>query len=564
MNRTMRKSYKYFALVVMALVAFTSCETTELDLRVSPNDLSPDQADPNLLLNSIQVAYASNMDDISDIGAQVTRIDYMFGLDYFNNYPGNVFNQIWGRYYSSNLSDVNDPILATIAIGMLTNIQNLESIDANSDIDYSFHVGISKTMQAHMLFLLADYLGEAAFTQAANAVEFPAPVLDDGATVYAGAFALLDEAEALLSGGPSTQGALDLFYNGDTSKWMKLINTIRLRSYVLTGNTAAFNAIIASGNYIQDEAEDFQFTYGTSALQPDDRHPDYANDYTPSGANRYQSNWLMELMLDNNDPRIRYYFYRQNPTTPGADAPADAELLSCSLAIPPPHYLNGGFTYCSVENGYWGRSHGNNEGTPPDNFFRAAVGVYPTAGLFDDDRFSNVGLGLGGGGAGIEPIILSSYVDFWRGIMATSPADRATFLRSGLEKSIAKVQSFGALDGSRDTSFEPSAADVTAYIDGIVADFNAATGDAQENIFAEQYFTTLFGGGTEAYNYYRLTGFPTTVLPNWQENPGPFPRSFLYAQNEVINNRNVTQKTSLTNQVFWDTNPASPAFPPAN
>ena len=148
--------------------------------------------------------------------------------------------------------------------------------------------------------------------------------------------------------------------------------------------------------------------------------------------------------------------------------------------------------------------------------------------------------------------------------MATSPADRATFLRSGLEKSIAKVQSFGALDGSRDTSFEPSAADVTAYIDGIVADFNAATGDAQENIFAEQYFTTLFGGGTEAYNYYRLTGFPTTVLPNWQENPGPFPRSFLYAQNEVINNRNVTQKTSLTNQVFWDTNPASPAFPPAN
>ena len=561
MNRTMRKSYKYFALVVMALVAFTSCETTELDLRVSPNDLSPDAADPNLLLNSVQLAYASNMDAISDLGAEVSRIDYMFGLDYFNNYPGDTFNQIWRRTYSSGF---NDPGNELIQVGILTNLQNLETIDANSDIDYSFHIGISKVMYAHMLFLLADYLGEAAATQAGNAVEFPAPVLDDGATVYAEAFALLDEAEALLSGNPGTQGALDLFYDGDASAWIKVINTIRLRSYVLTGNSAAFNAIIAGGDYIQDEADDFQFAYGTSELQPDDRHPDYANDYTPSGANIYQSNWMMELMLDNNDPRIRYYFYRQNETTPGADAPADAEVLSCSLAIPPPHYLNGGFTYCSVPNGYWGRSHGNDEGTPPDNFFRTAVGVYPSGGLFDDDRFSNVGLGLGAGGAGIEPIFLSSYVDFWRGIMATSAADKATFLRSGLEKSIAKVQSFGANDGSRDASFEPSAADVTAYINGIVADFNAASGDDQENIFAEQYFTTLFGGGTEAYNYYRLTGYPTTVLPNWQENPGPFPRTFLYAQDEVINNPNLTQKTALTNQVFWDTNPASPTFPPAN
>ncbi len=570
MNRTMRKTYRYFTLVVMALVAFTSCETTELDLRVSPNDLSPDQADPNLLLNSVQLAYASNMDAISDIGAELARIDYMFGLDYFNTYPGDTFNQIWRRTYSSGF---NDPGNGLIQVGILTNLQNLESIDANSDIDYSFHIGISKVMYAHMLFLLADYIGEAAATQAGNAVEFPAPILDDGQTVYNEAFALLDEAQALLSSGPDDQGALDLFYNGDSAAWIKVINTIRLRSYVLTGNTAAFNAIIGGGNYIQDAEDDFQFAYGTSELQPDDRHPDYALDYTPSGANIYQSNWLMELMLDNNDPRIRYYFYRQEGATPGADAPADGEVLQCSLAIPPPHYLNFGFTYCSVENGYWGRSHGNEEGTPPDNFLRTAVGVYPAGGLFDDDKFtrntadlrvSNVGLGLGGGGAGIEPIFLSSYVDFWRGIMATSAADRATFLRSGLEKSIAKVQSFGALDANRDTSFEPSATDVTDYIDGIVSDFNAATGDDQENLFAEQYFTTLFGGGTEAYNYYRLTGYPTTVLPNWQANPGPFPRTFLYPQDEVINNPNLTQKTALTNQVFWDTNPASPAFPPAN
>jgi hypothetical protein len=273
----------------------------------------------------------------------------------------------------------------------------------------------------------------------------------------------------------------------------------------------------------------------------------------------------MELMLNNNDPRIRYYFYRQTDATPGAGGePANEETLACSLAVPPQHYQDGGFTYCSVPNGYWGRSHGNNEGTPPDNFFRTAVGVYPAAGRYDDDSFGSVGLGLGGGGAGIEPIILSSYVDFWRADMAANDADRATFFRSGLEKSIAKVQSFGALDVDADLSVGPTEADVDAYIDGIIADFNAATGDAKENIFAEQYFTTLFGGATEAYNYYRKTGYPTTVLPNWELNPGPFPRTFLYPQNEVVTNPSLTQKQTMTQQVFWDTNPASPTFPPAN
>lgn len=549
-------------MVLFAGLTFTACETTDLDLRVSPNDLAADQADPNLLLNSIQLAYASNMAEMSDLGAELTRIDYMFGRDYFNNYPGNTFDQIWSRTYSSDFNDIGN---INIQVGMFTNIANLENIDADSDTDYSFHLGVSKTLQAHMLMLLVDYLGETALSEAGNPDEFPAPTLDDGATVYAAALGLLREAESLLTGEPLTLGATDLFYDGDTSKWLKLINTLRLKAYVTTDDTANFNAVIARGNYISSADDDFEFQYGTSELQPDTRHPDYALDYTPSGANIYQSNWLMELMLNNDDPRIRYYFYRQSDATPGADGePANEETLACSLAVPPQHYQDGGFTYCSVPNGYWGRSHGNDEGTPPDNFTRTAVGVYPAAGRFDDSSFGTVGLGRGGAGAGIEPIILSSYVDFWRGQMAGNDTDRASFLESGLEKSIAKVQSFGSLDANADLSLEPNETSVTEYIDGIVDAFNAATGDDKENIFAEQYFTTLYGGATEAYNYYRKTGYPTTVLPNWELDPGPFPRSFLYPQNEVVTNPSLTQKQTLTQQVFWDTNPASPTFPPAN
>lgn len=564
----MKKIIKYITVVFTAGVLLNSCETTDLDLRTSPNDLASDQADPNLLLNSIQLAYTANIYELNDLGSELTRIDYMLGRNYFNTYPGDTFDDIWERLYSS--TDGNNEVFTnTVDLGIFPNVANLKTIDAESDIDYTFHIAVGQTLKAHMLLLLTDYLGKATLSEAGDPDNFPAPMLDDGQDVYTGALALLSEAEALFAAEPPTQGAEDFFYAGDTDNWIKLINSIRLKAAVTTGDTSTFNSIIAGDNYISETEDDFQWQYGTRELQPDTRHPDYADDYTTSGANIYQNNWLMNYMRLNSDPRIRYYFYRQVGATPGDGVePPNEESLACSLAIPPAHY--DGFIYCSVPDGYWGRSHGNNEGTPPDNFLRTAVGVYPAGGKFDDNDFeldednSTVGLGLGGSGGGIEPIILASYVDFWRAEMATSVAEKATFLEAAMTKSIAKVQSFGALDPTADLSVAPSDEEVTTYIEDTVDAYSAATGDDQMNILSEQYWIALYGGGVEAFNYYRRTGFPTTLAPNWELNPGAFPRSFLYPQTEVITNSNVSQKSDLSTQVFWDTNPAGPAFPSAN
>ncbi len=564
----MNKFIKY--IVCVALVGFiaSGCNQTDLDLRVSPNDLAADASDPNLLLNSIQLAYAGNQNVLSDITGELTRIEYFFGRDYFNNLPGNTLNGVWSRTYSSATTEIGDSDANVVAVGILTNLQALEAQNAvEGGPDLTFHISLARTLYAHSLMQMVDMIGVAANSQAGRAEEFPAPLLDSGQDVYNAALALLDEAETGFASEPSAVGVQDFFYGGNSAQWIRLINTIRMRTFVLTGNSAGFDAIVSGGEFISTAADDFQLNYGTSELQPDDRHPDFADDYKSDGADNYQSNWLMNLMFQNLDPRRNYYFYRQNPGTPGGidvmgvEVDPNEEQLACSLVVPPPHY--DGLLYCSADNGFWGRSHGNDEGIPPDGFQRTAAGLYPAGGRYDDASFGNVGFGQGAAGAGIEPIFLSSYVDFWQGIMA-SGGERSGFLRSGLEKSIAKVQSFQSLDGSSDFSNAPTADDVTAYIDGIVEAFDAASGDDAENIFAEQYFTTLYGAGTEAYNYYRLTGFPTTVLPNWEPNPGPFPRTLLIPQNEVINNPNVEQRLDLTTQVFWDTNPPSPAFPPAN
>ena len=562
----MKKTYRYLLLLLLATTGiFQSCETTQLELLDNPNALADNQADPNLLLNSIQNAYRVSMSVFNDRSSELARIDYVGGRDYFNMYNSSTLDGAWNRFYS----------------GMSADINVLIDQNDNTDADLRFHVAASKAMQGHHLMLLVDFLGDIPWSEALNPLEFPNPNVDDDAAVYTAALMLLDESKTLfqqLKGDgfdTAPQTVTDFFYGGSVDSWIKLVNTLRIRHALTSGDISRFNGLISDGNFISSTADDFQFNFGEQQLNPNTRHPDYNADYTTSGANIYQSNWLMETMQgvdkvdgSDDDPRIRYYWFRQADCTPGAscDPDGDGQFLSCSLETPPPHYIQGNVSYCWLEDGYWGRDHGDDDGTPPDNFLRTAVGVYPAAGLFDDDRFSGLNLDVGGVGAGIEPIILASYVDFWRAEVAMTQGNVAAarnFVAAGMVKSIEKVRSFGALDGSRDPEFEPTNAYVTQYINGILEQITDTSEDSW-NVLAEQYFIAMYGGGSDAYNFYRRTGYPTTVKPNLEPNPGVFPRTFLYPSVEVVANPNILQRTDNATQVFWDTKPAGPAFPPAN
>lgn len=555
----MKKTFKFImALVITSSTLFYSCETIELEQVDNPNALTT--GDVDLLLNSIQLAYRDNVATHNNFGGNLTRISYFGNRDYFAGLTGTSLNGNWNRLYSNIL--INSKEIETVAA-------------ASPEVNLSFQLGASKAMSAHALLLMVDYIGDIPFSEAVNPAEFPDPNLDPGASVYTAAIALLDDAAALMQvdgAGLAPGLGVDVFYDGDTAKWLKMINTLKMKAALTTGDLGTFNALVTAGNFISSSDDDLVFQYGSQLLLPNTQHPDYFADYTPSGANRYQSNWLMNAMQESNDPRLRYYFYRQAECTPGASCEPDGngETISCSLETPPVHYTNGGFTYCFLENGYWGRDHGDDDGTPPDNFFRTASGVYPAGGLFDDDTFGGVGLGLGGVGAGIEPMILASYVDFMRAEAALAggnPGAAAGFLQAGLEKSIAKVQSFGALDANHDTSFDPDATAVSDFIAAQVADFNTSTGDDRWDVLATQYWVTMFGGGAEAYNFYRRTGYPTTLQPNLEPDPGGFPRSFPFAAGAVNANPNIAQKANQAVQVFWDNNPASSAtggFPAAN
>lgn len=542
-------------------IAFTSCETTDLDLLDDPNDVTIDKADLDRFLVAIQVDYKSFMHQMGGNGARLTRIDYMFGRTYINNFDATSTNGEWGLAYQAMFSNMKGAeVLAT-------------EIGANK------HLGVINLLKASVLMTLVDFYGDVPYSQATNPAEFPFPGVDDDAEVYAAALALLDTAIDNFAGAGDLLGN-DFYYNNDFSKWRKLANTLKMAAYLNTRLVdseaiSKFNAIAGNAsNYISSTADDFEFQYGTSASDPNTRHPTYNSNYTVSGTagGAYRSNWIMDRMFKDNDPRIRYYFYRQIICTPGAIG-ADGVMcatsnaqLQCSVQTPPSHYTST-MAFCNLDGGYWGRDHGNDEGIPPDTFRRTAIGVYPAGGRFDDDDFDFVGVDQGGQGEGITPIMLASWVDLMRAEVAlatNNPSGASGFLQAALQKSVAKVQTFASVDPTADSSFEPSSAEITTFINNIVSSFNSADNAGKWDLLANQQFIAHYGNGIDSYNFYRRTGYPTSLQFNIESSSGNFIRSFLYAGSEANTNANVVQKPNGDVQVFWDNNPPSPGFPFAN
>lgn len=550
---------KNLVLGILSAGLVISCESTELDLTSDPNAVNPEQATPDFYLNRVQEEFARFNDAFGTNGAEVTRIEYMGTRLYQQAYSPASQDGEWRFAYSSMFTDIA--------------AMNELATEAN----FKRHIGMGQVMQAFTAVTLVDFYGDVPYTDAIKGQENLNPGADSGASIYEAALALLDQAIAnFTTDDNAADPGTDYYYDGDWDNWVKLANSLKLKIYaqsrlVDSGAIAAFNAIIAGGNYIQSVDEDFQFTWGTNVVNPDSRHPNYIDNYTPTGAGDYMSDWLMNYM-DNSksmsDPRIRYYFYRQSETTPGAvdaDGP-NQQTLSCSVEPAPQHYVDGGFTFCYLPNGYWGRDHGDDDGTPPDSNLKTTYGVYPSGGEFDDSTFESVDLGTGGGGAGITPIFLAQTIDFLRAEIAFVSDDipgAKTHMLNGIQKSIDKTVAFGPLDSGADLSLAPSTTDISDYIDEVDALYDAASDEDKFNLIAKEFWVALFGNGIDAYNFYRRTGYPYDLQPNLEPDPGSFIRSFLYPAVYANNNSNVSQKTSVTVKVFWDNNPDS-GFPLSN
>lgn len=546
------KRFIYGLTIATSLVFATSCEEKLDELLENPNAVNASTASPDFLLNRIQLDYQSLWFGISDRGARLTRQINQGSALYVNAYTAVSTNGTWSNAYANILADIDflEP-LATQA-------------------NFQRHLGIAKTIKAMVLFDMVDTYGDIPYSEAIDPSNFN-PKTDSGQSVYQAAFALLNEAAghftATSAGSPN-----DYYYNRNYTRWIKLTNTLKLRYFLNTklvdaaASKAGIDALITANNMI-GVGEDFVFQFGTTAADPDSRHPKFAGQYTQGGGDYQSTDFMHHLTVEKgfDDPRVRYYMYRQVLTNT-----TNVDEQECISQLPPPQYLVGNFPYCNPagNRGYWGRDHLDPDGIPPDGLKRTAFGVFPSGGRFDNNSGAPVNNpALGARGAGMHPIMLAAYVDFMRAEAALTlgtAGDPKALLAAGITKHINFVRSFSVAT--------PESAAITALIsdaeharqrDSYVAFVNArydaaANANARMNVIGREYWLALFGNGHESYNLYRRTGKPERLQPALEVDPGPFIRSFLYPNNYMVTNTNAVQKPNNAVQVFWDKNPPSP------
>jgi hypothetical protein len=461
-------------ILTLCIVLGASCT---LDLQEDPNAVQPDGTVPALLLNSMQRNVAVLFNGASTNGMLLTRLQNPGASTYGNVFNPQSFDGMWNTGYGGILQDAH------------------ALLEQTEELGYARHSGMARILSAYTLLCMVDYFGDVPYSEAFQGLDELNPTVDSMSDLYTEIIGMLDQGAldlttpTVANGGylnPTAPAPVDLYYANDYAKWRKFANSIKLKMFLnlrLTDKdraTAGINALLAPGGagLISEPADNFVFRYGVNTTDPDARHPRFVATY-PAGGGNYMSNWLMWHMFhgyattSNNspgDPRMRFYFYRQVNTNS-----TDPNQLRCVTASSvPSHYPLGsggsvfynpiagkppigenvldtspawGRTFCSpTDRGYWGRDHMNNEGTPPDAFNRTLWGAYPAGGRFDANNATGVSATVGMKGAGIQPIMMRSFVNFMLAeadlYLFANPVASRTHFEAGIRNSMADVRAW--------------------------------------------------------------------------------------------------------------------------
>jgi Starch-binding associating with outer membrane len=562
-EKNMKRKSLSILMGVVFLFSVSSCELFDLDINTDPNN--PSSVSPSLLLNNVEVdGIASIVGNFNSTGmgfvVQTDASDNFF----FNNQS---WNGTWNGFYTGPLKDLDELLKAT-------------DVDVNADgkSDQPRYLGIAQVLKAYMFSVMVDWFGDVPYSEAFQGNVIPqikTPVYDDDAAIYADCLALLDKAIANLAL-PSPAITGDVIYAGNATRWTKAAKSLKLKLLLQTrlvqNNTAAIQALMNDqAGLVTAPADDFLFQF-SSSVSPDYRHPNYAMASASYGGGYQAHQWMYEL-LKNKDPRLPFYVKRQTKTVLD---PADAtqrQTIPCSQRsdcvynyFPLSNLVTQGIYGKSPADlttaeqeylaGFFGRDRSDPSGIPDDVAVRAAHGLYPYGGLYDDaPEPANQNKGRGDG---IFPIATTWMVKFWQieamlTLGVTHPTQTATQLfTAAMNEQFVKVNSFA----SKDTGSTPmTAASITTYVTNWTTQFTDATSNtAKLSVALKQAWFCNTGNGLELYNTFRRTGLPGDLQVPLQL-PGNFALSLPYAQDELNLNPNTPTKiydNPSSGPVFWD------------
>ncbi len=526
-------------------------ELVTTDQLEDPTGVTPENVDPDFMLNSIQNNTQQFYNSTSNMAGEMARMHHMFGRTYQDAYTPENFNTVYQSAYADLLIDT----------------QNIQPVAEEQEL--YFHLGIAKVLQAYGMITLVDMFGPVPWDEALDEDAFE-PDLSDDEGIYQEALDLLDEAiDDLQNEDRAAFPEFDLMYpelsgGALVDAWVRVANTIKFKSYLNMGDEQGMEDMLDEP-LITDPDHDFTFEFSTSDTDPDARHPSFSANYVGATSTFLSVAYMGMLLNDKDDfgvdPRMRYYFYRQ--TNVDSDDPNE---LTCDNEAVPGHF-DSDDPWCQLGDGYWGWNHLIDSGIPPEADLRTTYGVYPAGGEFDADqptlqetRAIPTSDDMGLQGAGFHPMLMSFYTYFMKAeaaeVYGVGNQSAQDYLAEAVELSLNTVREFGAPLASEAAggAFEMTDDDIDAYLDEVMDNYSE---EGALRTIAKEYYLALWPNGVEAYNSMRRTHYPNqedNLQPTQTSDPGDWYRSFPYSANLIDRNQNVGPKDSRLEGPFWDEN----------
>lgn len=238
---------KYIIVYITTAMLIFGCTEDFVEINTNPNQ--PEEVSADLVLSTVISTIAgetalNGWNNGNIVGQLTAKINFTG----FDRYDWGTQSGIWGTYYG---------ILPEINIIM-------ESALAEGTKNTSYE-GIALVLRSYAFANLTDNWGNVPFSEAIDASNGNfKPKYDTQESIYMAILDDLKKAETQLALGQPILGG-DILYGGDTQKWRKLANSLRLRYLLRVSNkldvSSDIQAIVDSGVFISTNEDNAAMTY---------------------------------------------------------------------------------------------------------------------------------------------------------------------------------------------------------------------------------------------------------------------------------------------------------------
>ncbi|WP_343306560.1 SusD/RagB family nutrient-binding outer membrane lipoprotein [Chitinophaga niabensis] len=309
----MRFSNKILPLLLCLPLLITGCKKGWLDVNYNPRDLTNTDATPDLITAPLLERAVATQD---------TR-----------------FLQNWMGYWAYYHFPAGHPIQTYDRIQLSSETYNgsippeLTFLETRSrELKMTFYTGIAKVLKVLHFQRTVDIVSSMPYRDAFNAAILQ-PRYDDGLMIYEDLMRQLDTASNLIRDAKSADNikisTVDIMFHGDQAKWLKFINTIKLRLLVHQANRTDRAAYIAAeiakikteGSGFLESGQDasvnpgyiinrkLSYYYGCFSSHNQWGGGDF-NAVTQVGSWdwAHANVFAMNLLKENNDPRLGFFY----------------------------------------------------------------------------------------------------------------------------------------------------------------------------------------------------------------------------------------------------------------